>query len=139
MFEKILVAVDGSKHSDAAFDVAVEMTRRFGSNLIVLHVFQGSTGPILVVSSAEEDTLKNEGETILNSYEKKIENLGLPNAIVLLAKGDAAKRTLDTAKEQQCGLIVIGRKGKGMWDELLLGNVSQKVVEHAKCPVLVVG
>ena len=51
MFETILVAVDGSKHSDAAFDVAVDIAQKYGSQLFVLHVFQGGTGTGTLVSS----------------------------------------------------------------------------------------
>jgi nucleotide-binding universal stress UspA family protein len=39
MFENILVAVDGSKHSDDAFDVAMDIPQKYGSQLFVLHVF----------------------------------------------------------------------------------------------------
>jgi nucleotide-binding universal stress UspA family protein len=44
MFENILVAVDGSKHSDDAFSIAMDMAQKYGSQLLVLHVFQGGTG-----------------------------------------------------------------------------------------------
>jgi nucleotide-binding universal stress UspA family protein len=46
MFENILVAVDGSKHSDAAFDVAMDIAQKYGSQLFVLHVFQGGTAQV---------------------------------------------------------------------------------------------
>lgn len=50
MFENILVAVDGSKHSDAAFDVAMDIAQKYGSQVFVLHVFQGGTGSGTLVS-----------------------------------------------------------------------------------------
>jgi nucleotide-binding universal stress UspA family protein len=139
MFERILVAVDGSKHSDAAFGVAMEMMRKFGSRLFILHVFPGTTGPILVVSTSEEDTFKNEARDILKLYEKRINSSDLPNVKMLLSKGDAARRILETAKEESCDLIILGRRGKGAWDDLLLGSVSHKVTNRAECPVLVAG
>lgn len=137
MFERILVAVDGSKHSDAAFDVAIEMMRKFGSHLFVLHAFPGTTGPILVVSTPEEDTFQDEAKEILRSYEKKINSSDLPNVKMLLSKGDAARRILETAKEENCDLIILGRRGKGTWDDLLLGSVSHKVTNRAECPILI--
>ena len=51
MFENILVAVDGSKHSDAAFDAAMDIAQKYGSRVFVLHVFQGGTGSGTLVSS----------------------------------------------------------------------------------------
>ena len=46
MFENILVAVDGSKHSDTAFDVAMDIAQKYGSQLFVLHVFQRGLGQV---------------------------------------------------------------------------------------------
>ena len=137
MFESILVAVDGSKHSDAAFDIAVEMARKFSSNLFVLNVFPGATGHGLLVSGVEEDTFMAAGQLILDSYEKKIKKLDLPKVRMLLAKGEVAQKILETAGEVKCGLIVLGKRGKRGLAEPLLGSVSHKVTSHAECPVLV--
>ncbi len=58
MFENILVAVDGSKHSDAAFDVATDIAQKYSSQLFILHVFQGGTGSGTLVSSEFEDDMR---------------------------------------------------------------------------------
>jgi nucleotide-binding universal stress UspA family protein len=50
MFENILVAVDGSKHSDAAFDVAMYIAQKYRSQVFIQHVFQGGTEPGTLVS-----------------------------------------------------------------------------------------
>ena len=71
MFENILVAVDGSKHSDAAFDVAMDIAQKYSSQLFVLHVFQGGTGPSTLVSPGFEDDVRAIGQQILDSYEAK--------------------------------------------------------------------
>jgi nucleotide-binding universal stress UspA family protein len=138
MFENILVAVDGSKHSDAAFDVAMDMSQKYGSQLFVLHVFPNVSGPRKVVSPSHEDNLKSEGQEILNSYEETVKERGLQNVRMLLQEGDAAKRIMETANEVKSGLILIGSRGRGGFKELLLGSVSHKVTNHAGCPVLVV-
>jgi nucleotide-binding universal stress UspA family protein len=139
MFERILVAVDGSKHSDAAFDVAANMAQKYGSQLYVLHVFQGGIGTTTFVSPGVEDELRSVGQDILASYERKLkEREDLRNARVLLQQGDAAQRIMETANTEECGLIVIGSRGRGSFKELLLGSISHKVTNHASCPVLVV-
>ena len=71
MFENILVAVDGSKHSDAAFDVAMDISQKYGSQVFVLHVFQGGTGPGTLVSPGFEDDMRAIGQQILDSYESR--------------------------------------------------------------------
>jgi nucleotide-binding universal stress UspA family protein len=138
MFETILVAVDGSKHSDAAFDVAVDIAQKYGSQLFVLHVFQGGTGSGTLVSSGVEDANRSTGQQILNSYEAKVNERHLQNVRMLLQMGDAAQRIMETAREVKCGLVLMGSRGKGGFKELLLGSVSHKVTNHADYPVLVV-
>ena len=113
MFENILVAVDGSKHSDAAFDVAMDIAQKYGSQLFVLHVFQGGTGAGTLVSSSDEDDNRSIGQEILNSYEETAKERGLQNARMLLQEGDAAKRIMETASEVKCGLLLLGSRGRG--------------------------
>jgi|SRR5918994_6250087 nucleotide-binding universal stress UspA family protein len=138
MFETILVAVDGSKHSDDAFDVAVDIAQKYGSQLFVLHVFQGGTGSGTLVSSGVEDANRSIGQQILSSYEAKVNERQLQNVRMLLQEGDAAQRIMETAREAKCGLVLIGSRGRGGFKELLLGSVSHKVTNHADYPVLVV-
>ena len=138
MFENILVAVDGSKHSDAAFAVATDIAQKYSSQLFVLHVFQGGTGSGTLVSSGVEDDNRSIGQQILNSYEAKAKERRLQNVRMLLQMGDAAQRIMETANEVKCGLLLIGSRGREGFKELLLGSVSHKVTNHASCPVLVV-
>ena len=137
MFENILVAVDGSKHSDAAFDIALDIAQKYGSQLFVLHVFQGGTGVGTLVSSTDEDVNRSIGQQVLNSYEETAKERGLQNVDILLQEGDAAKRIMETANEIKCGLLILGSRGKGGFKDLLLGSVSHKVTNHADCPVLI--
>lgn len=137
MIENVLVAVDGSKHSDHAFDVAADVARAYGSKLIVLHVFQGSTGTGTLVSEAAQDANSLARREIIESYEKRLEGKQIAGARFLLQKGDAADRILKTADSENVDLVVIGSRGRGGVEALLLGSVSQKVVNNAKCQVLV--
>lgn len=137
MFENILVAVDGSKHSDAAFDVALDIAQKYGSQLFVLHVFQGGTGGGTLVSSTDEDDNRSIGQQVLDSYEETAKERGLQNVEVLLQEGDAAKKIMETANEIKCGLLILGSRGRGGFKDLLLGSVSHKVTSHADCPVLI--
>jgi nucleotide-binding universal stress UspA family protein len=138
MFENILVAVDGSKHSDAAFDVATDIAQKYSSQLFILHVFQGGTGSGTLVSSEFEDDMRFVGQQILDSYEAKAKQKGLQNVRMFLQEGDAAKRIMETANEIDCGLLLMGSRGRGGFKELLLGSVSHKVTNHADCSVLMV-
>ena len=137
MFENILVPVDGSKHSDAAFDAAMDIAQKYGSQVFVLHVFQGGTGSGTLVSAGFEDDMRSIGQQILDSYEAKVKERRLQNVRMLLQMGDAAQRIMETASEIKCGLLILGSRGRGGFKELLLGSVSHKVTNHADCPVLI--
>jgi nucleotide-binding universal stress UspA family protein len=137
LFENILVAVDGSKHSDAAFDFALDIAQKYGSQLFVLHVFQGGTGAGTLVSSTDEDVNRSIGQQVLSSYEETAKERGLQNVDILLQEGDAAKKIMETANEIKCGLLILGSRGRGGFKDLLLGSVSHKVTSHADCPVLI--
>jgi nucleotide-binding universal stress UspA family protein len=137
MFENILVAVDGSKHSDAAFDTAMDIAQKYGSQVFVLHVFQGGTGSGTLVSPGFEDDMRSIGQQVLDSYEAKVKERGLQNVRMLLQMGDAAQRIMETTNEIKCGLLILGSRGRGGFKELLLGSVSHKVTNHADCPVLI--
>ena len=133
MFENILVAVDGSKHSDAAFDVAMDIPQKYGSQVFVLHVFQGETGPGTLVSPGFEDDMRAIGQQILDSYDAKVKerrNSLQKNVRMLLEMGDAAQKIMEIASEINCGLVLIGSRGRGGFKELLLGSVSHKVTNH---------
>jgi nucleotide-binding universal stress UspA family protein len=138
MFENILVAVDGSKHSDAAFDVAIEIAQKYDSQLFVLHVYQGGTGFGTLVSPGFEDDMRDIGQQILDSYEARARERRYQNVRMFLEEGDAAKRIMEIANEIDCRLLLMGSRGKGGFKELLLGSVSHKVANHADCPVLIV-
>jgi nucleotide-binding universal stress UspA family protein len=141
MFENTLVAVDGSKHSDAAFDVTMDISQKYGSQVFVLHVFQGGTGPGTLVSPGFEDDMRAIGQQILDSYEAKVKERRdslQKNVRMLLEMGDAAQKIMETASKIKCDLVLIGSRGRGGFKELLLGSVSHKVTNHASCPVLVV-
>ena len=141
MFENILVAVDGSKHSDAAFDVTMDISQKYGSQVFVLHVFQGGTGPGTLVSPGFEDDMRAIGQQILDSYEAKVKERRdslQKNVRMLLEMGDAAQKIMETASKIKCDLVLIGSRGRGGFKELLLGSVSHKVTNHASCAVLVV-
>ena len=55
----------------------------------------------------------------------------------VLARGRAASVIVDQAREMDADLVVVGHRGLGRWESMLLGSVSSEVVDHAPCPVLV--
>ncbi len=136
MFAKILVPIDGSPHADKAIRCAADLSKRYGSKLILLHVI-----PVRVYAFAEVGAVLSEdmeeGEEILRRGMELARSLGA-EADQRLKRGIPAEEILRAAEEERVDLIAIGSRGLSGVKAFLLGSVSDKVSHHAKCPVLIV-
>src|SRR5215204_4037740 len=134
---RILFATDGSEDSELAATTAVGLVKITGSELHVLHV-----GPAVPehfeLTDVEPGPTEREAQRILDEQVKKIENVGGTVAQSHLRMGGAAEEVIGLAEELETGLIVLGSRGKGRIRRALMGSVSDSVVRHAHCPVLVV-
>jgi nucleotide-binding universal stress UspA family protein len=121
----ILLAVDGSRCSDAAAVAAGQLARRCGLPLTVLTV------------CASDEMQCDMARDIADRVRDLLRQDGVP-ADSLVAEGPPHRAILDAAASSDCDLIVLGSHGRTGLDRLLMGSVSQQVVTHASCPVLVV-
>ena len=134
---RILFASDASEDSELAATTVVGLAKVTGSELHVLHVapaFPDYFEP----SDPEPGPTEREGRRILDEQLNKIENVGGTVAQSHLRRGGAAEEVIDLAEELQTGLIVLGSRGRGRIRRALMGSVSDSVVRHAHCPVMVV-
>ena len=140
---KILLAIDGSEYSDAA--VAEIARRPFPpqSELLVISVFEPPSFPIAVPWAGVdfEDAL---GQAATAQVEKAAARLQdgeeshKLNITTRVLPGSPKRVILEQAETFGADLIVVGSRGLGDWDRLLLGSVSQAVATHAKCSVEIV-
>ncbi len=142
-FRKILVATDGSKYSNAAASEAVAIAKRCGASLIAASVVPYETiSPLGIVHSemqwelvteesrkAAENNIKNVKE-IAEKEDVKIEEL--------ILEGRPYEAIINAAKENRVDLIVVGSHGRTGLDRLLMGSVTERIIGHAECAVLVV-
>lgn len=138
MFTEILVAVDGSDHANRALDLARELAVKYNARLRVMHAYPPVSDLLgygeLEGIIAERSRL---GQAILDAALERLQGSGLDIRTELMA-GPEAEAILSVAQTRECDLIVLGRRGRSQLQGLLLGSVSQKVIQHAHCPVLVV-
>src|ERR687894_444867 len=140
---RMLLATDGSEDAGRAALAAVDLSKRSGSELHVVHVlpqfpryaYPGITPEIY--SYVLDKTLR-EARELLDEQAKRIEDGGGRVAQTHTRRGPAADEILDLAEELGAGLIVVGSRGLGPVKHLILGSVSEGVVHGgASCPVLV--
>jgi nucleotide-binding universal stress UspA family protein len=139
MFEKILLAVDGSEHALHAARKAAELARCMKSKELRIVV---SYDPIPMYLGEPNlqfaiDHRLNEAQAVLKRAQEEVGEI--PCRIhTEVIEGDAATAIIDVARTRACDVIVMGSRGLGRLAGLLLGSTSQKVVAHAPCPVLIV-
>ena len=139
-----MVPLDGSEFADKALDYAIEIAKKFSSELLIVHIVQSTTafvtgpevlGPSLVLDLRNQ--LDESGRRILTAGEAKAKKAAV-NVTLRMEYGNPADKILNMVKDEKIGLIVIGHRGLGAAARFFLGSVSDKVSRHATCPVLIV-
>lgn len=136
MFERILVAVDGSPKSEKTILIALDLAERYGSAATIVHVreyerYEGSDVDLGPPISAEELV----SEVLTRFRDKGIEAQG---EIRRVSSGNTPEQIVEVAEASEAELIVLGSRGMSEWKSLVLGGVANKVVQHATCPVLLI-
>jgi nucleotide-binding universal stress UspA family protein len=134
MFEKLLLAVDGSSGSNKAIDVASEMAKAMGSEVLVFHVREVEIGRFSGQMEPPQDAVE-----LVNRIVGALESKGIAT------KGDArsapfgraAREIIDEAHRAEVDGIVLGSRGLSDWTAILVGSVAHKVISLADCPVIV--
>jgi nucleotide-binding universal stress UspA family protein len=142
---KILLATDASKDAVKAAQIASDISSVSGSELHVLHI--GNTKDFHVAPSYEQDFARRTGtyqeiqeqaEQTLEKAVKQVEEAGGTVTESHLRMGDPDDEILRHCEEHgDIGLLVMGSRGLGPIKRRLMGSVSESVVRHASCPVLV--
>jgi nucleotide-binding universal stress UspA family protein len=137
---KILLATDGSEDAELAARVAADLTKRTAAELHLSHAWRPLpyyAYPSLVPE--EYHPPYEEGaKKLLDEQVGRIERAGGTVAESHLVTGRPAEAIIELGEEIDAGLIVVGSRGHGPVGRLVMGSVSEGVVHHAHCPVLVV-
>ncbi|TCJ20739.1 universal stress protein [Rubrobacter taiwanensis] len=139
---KILLATDGSRDAELAAATAVDLAGKTGSELHVVFVlrtreaFEYDAMGFTIEESHEE--VKQEGQRLLDEQVRKVEEIGGTVAGTHFRMGRPDEKIVAVAEEIGAGLIVMGSRGLGGIRRALMGSVSDSVVRHAHCPVLII-
>lgn len=145
---KILFATDGTFHSELAIRVISKFKFTDGDEIKIISVVDMAVPFTVDVYSGYlpstlelEKGFKDHAERILETTKKQVidacadENLNVTTELLI---GSPERQIVETAEEMSADLIIVGSHGYNRWERLLLGSVSDSVVHHAPCSVLVV-
>jgi nucleotide-binding universal stress UspA family protein len=140
---RILLATDGSAEAELATRHAVDLTNATGSELHIVHV---ALLPSFVIDGPGtvgydrglHEKLEEEAREVLRKLTWRVKVAGAAVVGAHLRTGKVAEEIVDLAEELQADLIVVGSRGRGGIRRTLMGSVSDSVVRHAHCPVMVV-
>lgn len=138
MFEKILVAIDGSPASEKALAAAVDLAIHYGSDLNAIGVAEV---PEIVGMVDEVDELRQSAEGQFRRIGEAAVEFARSRGVALhsvVVRGHAADAIVRYAESEGIGLVVIGQHGHSRIARFFLGSTSDRVSEHSPCSVMIV-
>ncbi len=144
--KKILYATDLSENAQHAFSHAASLADLYGAGLVLLHVLEETPGlnNKLIDRMGEDRWEEIKQRRMSDARELLMEGrrfggrLAAINDEVAVMRGNPGDRIAETAETKKCDLIVMGSRGHGKHDEIMLGSTTRRVLRQSKIPVLVV-
>ncbi|MBR7553886.1 universal stress protein [Allobacillus sp. GCM10007491] len=139
-YENILVAVDGSKNGEKAFNKACRIAKNVDARLVIAHVVDYRTfATIEHYSQTILPEVERVGKELLKEYEEKATQLGVEQVTTVLEFGSPRQKIPKTiAKKYEIDLILTGATGLNAVERVMLGSVSEAITRTAPCDVLIV-
>lgn len=143
MFKRILFPTDQAAHSHKAQEFAMDLAEKYNSEIIILNVFKLSRQ----LYTAESiyymylDDIENKTAELRRMFLEKIEQEAKSRNIkvsLTVEEGSPGTIIVDTANKENCDLIVMGTRGLNALERTLIGSVSNYVIHHSKCPVMLI-
>jgi len=138
---RIAVAIDGSAHADHGLDAAIALAQKFQSELTILaiaplvSIYVSSTEP-WVPTEIPESAVKRYRE-VVDAGVARAQKAGLSSVSGVCLEGVVVDELVSYVEQHPQDLLVLASRGLSTAKRLLLGSVSDAVVHHAKCPVLI--
>lgn len=145
MYQRILVATDGSKLSKKAVNSAIALAALAGAELVALKVvpryptsyFEGGVALQSSEIQRVEKQWADEGQAVVDAVAKAAQAKGVTTKALTVKSDVVSDAVLAVVKKHQCDLIVMASHGRRGIKRLLLGSETQQVLTHATVPVLV--
>ncbi|MCK9227420.1 MAG: universal stress protein [Syntrophorhabdaceae bacterium] len=141
MFKKILCPVDFSQFTQEVINYALDLAKKYGAELHLMHVVPNMTYFTPYESFLTPENLvaieKNIQDEVERDFAKLLKGNGVPTKTVIRT-GVPFVEIIDYAKSESIDLIVMGTHGRSAIENILIGNVAEKVVRKSPCPVMTI-
>jgi nucleotide-binding universal stress UspA family protein len=138
----VVAAVDGSEQSDRAAALAATLARTYRSRLVLLTVVRppegwwGVTGEPPTPVALSEALVEGQ-QKVLAGVERSVNLDGVQYATVE-ELGDPASTIIAVCEREKADLLIVGRRGAGLVERMVIGSVADRLAHHAPCPLLIV-
>ncbi len=143
-FAKVLVAFDGSKDSENAVRLAGSISSKFGSDVILVHVFSsptigftGGSGIPVPDYTELEEAKRESAKGVLARGVQLANEQGIRAKGELIEAPSVVQALVELAAAEKADLIIAGTRGMTGFRKLILGSVSSGLVNHSPCAVLI--
>ncbi|MBB6451347.1 nucleotide-binding universal stress UspA family protein [Geomicrobium halophilum] len=136
MYKKILLAADGSKHSERAAEHAIHLSSE-NSTVDLLLVIDISKTKTEVLDTVSTDDLNHRRRRKIANIEEQLKEANVHYQLEII-HGDPGPAIVSHANLRDYDILVLGSRGLNQWQKMVLGSVSHKVAKRARCPVLIV-
>lgn len=140
MYERVLVATDGSESAEAATDHAIAVAEAFDADLHAVAVVETRTGydNAIVDPDTVRENLRADADAALQAVTERAEAAGMP-VETARREGVPAEEIQAHAAERDVDLLLLGAVGRSGFQDLLLGSTVERVIRQSPIPVTVVG
>jgi len=137
MIQKILVPYNGGASADAAFNFALGLAKTYNSPVHVLSVIQLAEPPMEVETEATIDNSTKHYHKYFTELHKKAQVAGV-TVHASVVTGHPEEQILMKAEKENIDVIVMGHQTRSKFGRWFIGSVTDRVVDHAQCTVIVV-
>ncbi|XP_061187779.1 universal stress protein YxiE-like isoform X2 [Saccostrea echinata] len=136
---KVAIGIDESAFAEQAFDFYADNVKKEDDYVFLIHTPERYNVMDASATVLQEilDEIKVKVKKLEEKYKKKMAEKGVKSGKFITRQGDPGEAIVHVAERENCNLIITGSRGMGVFRRTILGSVSDYVVHHSPCPVLI--
>jgi nucleotide-binding universal stress UspA family protein len=138
LFEKVMVAIDGSPYTESALAAAGGLAAKTGCAMEVVHVHEHDSSPSRA-GTAPDLERSDEAQALVDRAVARLKTQGVTvtGRVLHAQTRDVARAIIEAADDGGADMIIVGRRGLSSFTAMIVGSVSNKLIHVARVPVMV--